>query len=725
MPVLRLTVSAAGGTAYRVEIALEEGGLPRQTAVSTFSFALTDQQQEDLRWYLEDFLVYPLEPAPAIARRIEADMARIGVTLFESIFGDGDARDLWTAARPRLGETRVEVSTGVNEATAIPWELMRDPKTDAVLALQARSFVRSYSQPAQPPVLPKSQEGPVRILLVICRPGGAKDVPFRSVASRLIKGLNQAARQSFELEVLRPPAFEQLGRKLRAAAARGEPYHVLHFDGHGAWCDASGLDPALLVAPARTGEHGYLSFENAAFEENEQLVDGPALGRLMAETATPVLILNACRSAHAEPPPAPAGGGSNPHADVRAFGSVAQEVMDAGAVGVVAMRYNVFVDTAAQFAGELYANLAAGHSLGEAVSLGRKQLAGQPLRQIAFDARPLQDWMVPVVYEAAPVALFPPTERAEKLTITLGAGDAPGLDAALPARPDAGFYGRDETLLALDRAFDTQSVVLLHAYAGSGKTATAGEFARWYWLTGGVKDQVLFTSFQHHTPLARVLDQIGQRFGQRLERAGVHWLALPEAQRRDVALQVLQQAPVLWIWDNVEPVAGFPRGAPSAWSEAEQKELADFLRAAGETKAKFLLTSRRDERDWLKGFPFPVKLPPMPMQEMIELTRALAEKRGRRFTDVEDWRPLLRFTQGNPLTITVLAGQALRDGIRTKEQVEAFVERLRAGEAVFEDEVSEGRTRSLGASLSYGFDHAFTDAERKRLALLHLFQGFV
>ena len=68
-----------------------------------------------------------------------------------------------------------------------------------------------------------------------------------------------------------------------------------------------------------------------------------------------------------------------------------------------------------------------------------------------------------------------------------------GGDPALPATPDAGFWGRDETLLALDRAFDTHPIVLLHAYAGSGKTATAAEFARWYALTGGVEGPVLFT----------------------------------------------------------------------------------------------------------------------------------------------------------------------------------------------------------------------------------------
>ena len=107
----------------------------------------------------------------------------------------------------------------------------------------------------------------------------------------------------------------------------------------------------------------------------------------------------------------------------------------------------------------------------------------------------------------------------------------------------------------------------------------------------------------------------------------------------------------------------FPAGTPSTWSEAEQQELADFLRAAHDTKAKFLLTSRRDEHGWLGDLPTRLTLPPMPMQERMQLARALADKYRVPLTDVKDWQPLLEFTQGNPLTITVVVGQALREGI--------------------------------------------------------------
>ncbi len=750
MPTLRITQRTEPEGKYRVEIALEGDGLPRQTATATFPFEMTAQDHEDLRWYLEDYLQYPFDPAPTIAARIEDRMAAIGRELFEKVFqSDEQSRRLWAKVYENLSNIRVEVVTGVREAAAIPWELLRDPHTDTVLTQRAQAFVRTYEQPVETPQVVHVESGPIRILLVICRPKQADDVPFRSVASRLVKALTTDTRAVYQLDVLRPPTFEHLASTLRDAKRAGNPYHVVHFDGHGMYAELSAdevakgtgatewlkkLIPLMLSGP-REGPHGYLLFENPVADENLQLVDGETVGKLLKETDVPILVLNACRSAHAEPPQQPqtAESSTEVQAQVQAFGSLAQEVINKGVTGVVAMRYNVYVVTAAQFVGDLYTALLKGASLGEAVTLGRKQLILKPERTIAYAPRPLQDWCVPVVYEALPTTLFPIREDDQPLKITV---DAPGasteagtLDTKLPKPPDAGFFGRDETLLALDRAFDTQSVVLLHAYAGSGKTATAAEFARWYALTGGFGNQayaVLFTSFEQYTPLPRVLDRIEEVFGKALEQSGVNWLALEEARRREVALQVLKQIPVLWIWDNVEPVAGFPKGTESAWTKDEQRELVDFLRDARDTKAKFLLTSRRDEKDWLGDeLPRRIQVPPMPMQERVQLAKALAERQGRKLGEVDDWRPLLRFTDGNPLTITVLVGQALRDGLKTGKEIEAFVDKLRRGEAAFTDEADQGRTRSLGASLAYGFENAFTEPERKQLACLHFFQGFV
>ncbi|MCP4607863.1 MAG: CHAT domain-containing protein [Planctomycetes bacterium] len=745
--LLRITQNRIGPDSFSVEVSYEAPGAARQIATSNVKFQLTDQEHEQIRWYLEDYLQFPQDPAPTIAGHVEQHMDEIGKDLFKAIFhSSDDSRDLWATLRTKLNDSRVEVITSVEDAAAIPWELVRDPKTDACLALRAISFVRAHPQGAQAPKLPSlsGEEEAIRILLVICRPGKGDDVPFRSVASRLIKGLTTETYQQYQLDMLRPATYSRLAVVLCRAKADGKPYHIVHFDGHGMYADVKKgasvsewlkkLRPFMLSGP-RTGSHGYLLFENPDNDENTQLIDGPSLGKLLVETDVPVLVLNACRSAHADPKQTPESSTDEvteyPHAKVRALGSLAHEVMDAGVAGVVAMRYNVYVVTAAHFVADLYGTLVHGQTFGEAVTTGRKQLAADPLREIAFKPRSLQDWCVPVVYEAAPIRLFTPKADTDKLKLTIDTGKAQtetkSLDPMLPKRPDVGFYGRDETLLALDRAFDRQSIVLLHALAGSGKTATAAEFARWYVLTGGLDGgPVLFTSFEHYTPLRTVLGHFGQMFAPMLEKSGVNWSAITDTgEMRDIALQVMKQIPILWICDNVEPVAGFPKGADSAWKPEEQKELVDFLRDAHETKARFLLTSRRDEQDWLGDLPMRISVPAMPLQERVQLARALAEKHGRKITDVEDWRPLLKFTRGNPLTITILVGQALRDKLRSKEDIEKFVEKLRTGEARFKDEKAEGRSTSLGASLSYGFEHAFSEDEQKVLALLHFFQGFV
>ena len=309
MLLLRLTQFAEGQPDhYRVEIVLEGDGLPRHAATVHFPFTLTHDDQADLRWYLEDYLQYPLDPAPKIAARVEARMAEIGRELFDHVFGSRGAFKLWARLSPTLNDTRVEVVTDVRGAAAIPWELIRDPDADAPLALAAREFTRAQPESVQPPKIPPPASGPIRILLVICRPRAGEDVPFRSTASRILKGLTAEARAAFQLDVLRPPTFEQLGKTLRAAKAKSQPYHIVHFDGHGTYLETGQENladllkrlGAIMLSGPREGRHGYLFFENPKADENAELVDGSSLGKLLVETDVPVLVLNACRSAHAD-----------------------------------------------------------------------------------------------------------------------------------------------------------------------------------------------------------------------------------------------------------------------------------------------------------------------------------------------------------------------------------------------------------------------------------------
>ena len=205
---------------------------------------------------------------------------------------------------------------------------------------------------------------------------------------------------------------------------------------------------------------------------------------------------------------------------------------------------------------------------------------------------------------------------------------------------------------------------------------------------------VLWSSFEHHLTADRVIGTAGDYFAALLEANGIAWAAVTDpGQRQHLVLQVLAQVPVLWIWDNIEPVTGFPVGTPSDWTRAEQDELMDLLRdLAQNTRCKVLLTSRRDEHNWLGDLPSRVQLPAMPMRESLQLAAALAARHGHTLDGV-DWRPLLRYAVGNPLTISVLVGQALRENLTTTQAIETSSPGCERGEA----SSKRGRTRRWAA----------------------------
>ncbi len=724
---------------YLIRLGLKRPRQPDLEAEATIKFALSAQEQEDLRWYLEDYLQRAESTEEAHIEQIEGFMKERGEELYAKVLAaNQNTQAVWFGIREQLADLRVEIKTGIAEAASIPWELIRDPQSDSAIALRVKSFVRVQSNPNIGFVsAPKAREGRLRLLYVVCRPGGRNDVELRAVANRLLQDLGEDLSR-YDIKALRPPTFEQLQNELRDAKKQGRPYHIVHFDGHGVyaelkesvlkdWLAALGH---LTLGGKPTGKHGFLLFEHAGSEEKMRPVDGHTLGKLLHDTGVPVLVLNACQSAMHQAVKKP-DAADTVHDEVRAIGSLAQAVVDEGIPAVLGMRYSVFVVTAAQYIGELYRALANERGFGEAASEARKHLHENPDRWVGLQPRPLQDWFVPVVYEAMRLELLPKKKpdqlgaRRELDPVQLN----PGLVRYVP---DEGFVGRDETLLMLDRAFDDHSVVLLHAYAGQGKTTTAVEFARWYAQTGGLGEQpvVFLTSFESHTDLDDVLNQIGQPFVPLLEANGIDWYAENDtAERRNLVVQLLRQIPVLWIWDNVEPVAGFPEGTESAWSDSEQGELAELLKLLkldNATKVKILLTSRRDEKKWLQGIPHRVKMPRMSDADAARLALRLGKEKKLTRDEIAQWQPLLDYCAGNPLTLRVIAGQAVRTGLRTKDQIEEFIQAVRDGEQQIKDtDEAQGRDKSLGASLDYGFRNAFSEDELPIIALLHLFQGTV
>ncbi|HEX2314372.1 MAG TPA: CHAT domain-containing protein [Thermomonospora sp.] len=528
------------------------------------------REQESVRWYLEDFREFPAEPAPAIAADAAALVERLGEQLFTALFtATQEAGALWEKSLPRLADLDVEIDADLAEAVPVPFELLRDPVSGAVPALEARSFTQVPGGAAGPPV---ALPGPARVLLAICRPREDADVPFRSIGGRLIR-----SGADLTIDVLRPPTVDALERALKDAHDAGTPYPIVHFDGHGVF-------GTMTAGPPR----GYALFEAPEERGNRLPVDGARLGRLLSRYGVQALVLNACSSARGATPDAQA---------VRGFPSLAREALDAGLKAVVAMRYDIYVSTAAVFVGGLYDRLSAGVPLSQAASAARADLARRDP-----DGDPHDEWLVPVVLAAHPLRFT---------------GDAP---QQVPVTPETPVYGRDDTVLTLDRGFDRTAVQLLWGAAGVGKTAVAQDFAHWYERTRGVP-----------VP-ARSTDLTGPGRLDRLRRDAAH----------------LGTGPVLWLWDGLE------QDAP--WSQEERHALHDILTAilTALDGVKVLITAQ-GRTAWLPPGVARIQLRPLTPAGQAEL---VAAHLGAARPDGLD--ALLDFADGNPRALHLLLGQTAR-----------------------------------------------------------------
>ena len=142
---------------YRVELEIERGGEPGLRATSTFEFREDDADSEDVRWYLEEYLQEPADPAPARAVRVEQRIQDVGTALFEAVFlSSADCRKLWDGVSHSLDSTRIEIATpGTRE---LPWEMLFDPHQSSFVASLAATFVRSPARPARAPARSDTQE---------------------------------------------------------------------------------------------------------------------------------------------------------------------------------------------------------------------------------------------------------------------------------------------------------------------------------------------------------------------------------------------------------------------------------------------------------------------------------------------------------------------------------------------------------------------------------------
>jgi hypothetical protein len=63
-PILRLTQTGSQDNRHTIQLEWLGDG-PRQVASAIVDLALTEQDQQDIRWYVEEYAEYPFDPYPA------------------------------------------------------------------------------------------------------------------------------------------------------------------------------------------------------------------------------------------------------------------------------------------------------------------------------------------------------------------------------------------------------------------------------------------------------------------------------------------------------------------------------------------------------------------------------------------------------------------------------------------------------------------------------------
>jgi len=307
----------------------------------------------------------------------------IGEALYGALTADDGVRQRIVSSLDAAQQARqplpveMRFGAGTDRLARLTWELVCDR---GHFLVQDTTIALSRYPEAAEPVTESLGDLPLRVLLVISRPAGVVPLDPEKERRALLHGLRSLAEEEDVVaDVLRPPTQEML-----AEAVTTGGYHVVHFDGHGAFA-LECPECEVMNAPERATCHacgttldeaqaqGYLVFEDEYGDV--QRVSAAEMAATLRNTEVRLVVLSACQTA------ATAAEGM--------WTGVAPALLRAGVPLVVAMQCSVPANTAATFARQFYASLAHGKPLIEAVADGRRPLAGR---------RYGDTWFIPVLY---------------------------------------------------------------------------------------------------------------------------------------------------------------------------------------------------------------------------------------------------------------------------------------------------------------------------------------
>ncbi len=633
---------------------------------------------DELRWYLEHFLDYPFDPEIDHAERVQEALKHWGEEAFDALFNNRTAGRFFDASTEEdYADLHLQIASDDPAVLSWPWEALRDPEVGFLAhTCQIERCLDKVRDP-QPPARSLAKNR-VNILLVVARPYEG-DVSYRSLARPLVELIKQNNLPA-SVNMLRPPTFKELRRHLESNPGY---YHILHFDGHGAFgkrANGVGLNASYTLL----GEEGSIVFESEQGQPDP--INAEQLSVLLREHAVPVMVLNACQSAMIN------GGTGDP------FAAVATALLRAGMRTVVAMAYSLYVSGAQQFIPAFYRRFFETGKISQAMRAGRQQMLAEPYRVCVRGKFPLADWLLPVLYQQDPL------EFSFRGRSTNEPSHLSKLSEQLPERNDPyGFVGRDNALLALERAMRrSPAAILIHGLSGVGKTTLARGFLEWLDSTDGLGDGVFWFSFQNIHAAEYLFNRIGEAIINK------DFPSEPLTEKVEKLAAVLNKKPFIIVWDNFESASGIENTSVTPnLSDTDRDLLAAFLDALKGGLTKVIVTSRSTE-EWLgpqRRFLLP--LTGLEGEERWEYCNLILQDLGQTINrEDKALVALLNMLEGHPFCMRVILPKL--ESIAAAE----IVQMLNTG--LTDSEVGDTRDdKRLFATLRFGIDQLPT-----RLTLL-------
>jgi tetratricopeptide (TPR) repeat protein len=376
---LRVLFAPATDQGYRVHFE-DTDGTPLGVEVPFTPF-LTEGDYEDLRWYLEEYMELPDGGAVVRAHRIEKNLVDWGRRLHDALFTAEENRDLLKQLLASPEPRELTLATRDPELLRLPWELMAD---DAGNLAQRVSVRRQLETPET--TTPRPAQLPLRILYIVSRPADAGFIDPRLTAKALFDALDPLGG-SVRVDFCRPPTLVRMEEMLREGQRAGEPYGLVHFDGHGTFLPQSQIGALFFEKP-----------DDGSGVSTADSVSADQLGNLLVSYDIPLVVLEACRSATM---------------GAAVFRSVAPRLIKAGVGSVLSMSHAVHVEAARLLLDRFYRELVRGTTIGHAVAEARKALIATPGRWIETGPGgrtiKLRDWFLPHLYQReGDDALVPP-----------------------------------------------------------------------------------------------------------------------------------------------------------------------------------------------------------------------------------------------------------------------------------------------------------------------------